>query len=229
MLKERIASLDEVPEALREHYGPAEDGQGGFQLQYDGGALKRALEHERRHRKAAEEQVRQLKGQPAMTPRQQKFLPEAERRLQGLEGEARAAEVAKIEAEMVPLIAAEVAEAERSYQTRIEGQRRTIERLMRQSAATDLVMRIRRPGIEPHVLAALVLDRFELKEEGGEFSVVTKGANGEPMSLEALAEELRATPALAPLVAGSSPEERVAHERKVAETLGQARPNGAAR
>ena len=37
MLRRRIASLDEVPESLREHYAEREDG--GFDLQVDRGGV----------------------------------------------------------------------------------------------------------------------------------------------------------------------------------------------
>ncbi|HXR91080.1 MAG TPA: hypothetical protein VN750_12475 [Steroidobacteraceae bacterium] len=236
-LKHTVASLDEIPEGMREHYGPAEGGN-GFELQIEGaGALVNALRNERQFRKNAEgrareleTQVRQLRALPPrekMTPRE-KFFEDAGKRLAGLEGEALAAEERKLEEEMGPIVEAEVAELRNGFEKQMEARNRTIRRLLRENAANDLVMRIRRPGIEPRVLLPLVLDRFELKEEGGEFSIVTKGANGEPVTLEALAEELRSTPALAPLVAGASEAERVTHAKRVAETLG-VKPNGPAR
>lgn len=163
---------------------------------------------------------------PEPTPRE-KFLQDAARRLVGLEDDAKAAEVAKLEAEMAPLIDAEVAEHGRQLQQRLEGLSRTATRLMRDNAATQVVMRIRRPGIDPTVLAPFVLERLDVQETDGEFSVIGKGPNGEPISLEALAEELRGRSDLAPLVAGACAEEKAAHAAKVAETLGQ-RPNGAA-
>jgi hypothetical protein len=231
-LKEHVASLDEVPEALREHYGPAEDGN-GFELQIgDVGPLRNALRHEKQHRKNAEgrareldTQVRHLRGLPPrekMTPRE-KFFEDAGKRLAGLEGDAFANEQSKLEAEMVPLIAAEIAEHEQGLKQRLDRTRDTIVRLMRERAAMDLVMQIRKPGIAAHVLLPLVLDRFDVQERDGDFAATAKGANGEPMSVEALAEELRANPAFAPLVAGTSEAEKAAHSRKVEETLGRIR------
>lgn len=155
-----------------------------------------------------------------MTPRE-RFMEEAGRRLGGLEGEALEAERAKLEEEMTPLIEAEIAAHRKEQQRQIERRQGTINRLMREQAAMDLVMRVRRPGVEAGVLMPLVLDRFHIEERNGELVTIVKGADDQPISLDALAEELRTTPALAPLIAGASADEKAAHARKVAETLGR--------
>ena len=148
-------------------------------------------------------------------------MEEAGRRLGGLEGEALEAERAKLEEEMTPLIEAEIAAHRKEQQRQIERRQGTINRLMREQAAMDLVMRVRRPGVEAGVLMPLVLDRFHIEERNGELVTIVKGADDQPISLDALAEELRTTPALAPLIAGASADEKAAHARKVAETLGR--------
>jgi hypothetical protein len=50
--------------------------------------------------------------------------------------------------------------------------------------------------------------------------VTILSATGKPTSRNGLIEELRQTPAFAPLVQGASQSEQAAHARKVAETLG---------
>lgn len=189
--------------------------------------VQRLLGHNRRLKDRVKELEAAKHSEPEPTPRE-KFLQEAARRLVGLEGDAKAAEIAKLEAEMAPLIDAEVAEHGRQLQEQIASQQQTIRRAMRERAATDLAMRIRRPGVALHVLTPLLLERFEVQETGEEFTVMVKGPDGQPITTEQLAEELRANPAFGPLVEGSTPQEKAAHAAKVAETLGQ-RPNGAAR
>lgn len=229
MLPERVNSLDQVPAGLREHYGPAEDGN-GFEVQIEGaGALRRVLAIERQHRRNAEgrakeldTQVRHLRGLPKreeMSPREQ-FLEEAAQRLVGLQGDAKAVELRKIEQELTALADAEIGEIQRSGPARVQALQQTVRRLTRESAATEIITRIRRPGVSVDLLMPTVLARLDVEEREGDFVAIGKDASGRPMSLEALVGELRATPALAPLIAGASPEEKAAHARKVAETLG---------
>jgi hypothetical protein len=122
MLKTQIAALEEVSEALREHY--VRNGSGGFRLATDddrAASLRSALDAERQHRKTAENRARELEEQLRIaragkespteeTPRE-KFIRENAPRLKPFASgsDEWKAELAKIEAEMEPLITAEVA------------------------------------------------------------------------------------------------------------------------
>ena len=175
------------------------------------------------------QELEQLPTQPEpepTTPRE-RFLRDAAKRLAGLDGDARASELAKLEQEMAPLVDAEIAERHRQHEEKIARMNGTIRRVMRESAANDVAMRVRRPGVSLDVLVPLIRDRFDVEERDGEFITVVKGADGRPITAAALAAELRANPALAPVVAGASQAEQAAHSARVAETLGQSK--GAAR
>jgi hypothetical protein len=183
--------------------------------------LKHKVQQLLRQNRRLKDRVKELeapKSPTEPTPPREKFLQDAGRRLVGLEGEARTAELAKIEQELQPLVDAELEEIRRTGRGQVEALQGTIRRLVRESAAIDLVARIKRPGIATELLMPTILPRLDVEERDGEFTAVGKGPNG-PLTLEALAEELRATPALAPLIAGASADEKAAHARKVQETL----------
>ena len=190
--------------------------------------LKRQVQQLIRQNRRLKERVKELDaGKTAdtrppgeMTPRE-RFLENAGNRLAGLHGAAREAELGKIKSELEPLVEAELEEIRRNGAKRVEALRSTLQRLTRENAATEIIARIRRPGISADLLMPTVLARLEAQEHEGNFTAVGKGASGEPISLDALAEELRATPALAPFIAGTTAEEKAAHAARVRETLGQ--------
>jgi hypothetical protein len=234
MLKLQVDSLDELPEAMREHYSQAEDG--AFELQIEGaGSLRNALEFERRHRRNAENRARELetqvrnarnglpppKPESEMTPKE-RFLAQAEQRLAKLAygSEEYAAELDRLRKEMEPLISAEVAEHDKQRGAELARLSADHDRIFIEHAARDICGDIGLPGhgdaLLPHVSS-----RLAVKREDGKAVLVVLDREGKPSSatMDALKQELRETQAFKPVLRDAVADE-ARHQRLVAEMLG---------
>lgn len=189
--------------------------------------LQRALTEKKKWQARARELEAQLPTAPKDPSTRDKFLASAAVRLAGLEGDALAAELVKLEAEMAPLIAAEVGEVQAQHVARIESLSKAYVRVRREQAAQAIAADLARPGAAA-VLTPHVLKRIHAEARGDDVELLARDAGGKPMSFEALKQELRSAPGFAPLIAGTTKTEQEAHARKVAESLGQPAPVGPA-
>lgn len=224
-LKIEVNSLDEIDAVMRPHYEKIDDGR--YRLMFDGlDKLKNSEQVERGRRKAAESRVKELETQVAnlrtnpeaskeLTPRE-RFIRENAKRLNGLEGDAYAAEFAKIEQEMQPVIDTEVAETATQHQARLESMNRTIRTEMIKQSALRVAAEISQSGSAP-VLLPLITARLGCEQRGDEWTVFVTDDAGKPTaaSLDALKDELRIAPAFRPLIRGVTEGETAAHARKV--------------
>lgn len=218
-LKLEIDSLDQVHASLREHYEETADGS--FRLKFEG--LEKLKNQSARYKtaearvKELETEVATLRGNPAepaelITPRE-RFIRENAKRLNGLEGEAHAAEFAKIQLEMQPLIDAEVAAATQ-YKTKAERQVAVIRKATIEHEAHRIIADIGQPGattlLLPHVIA-----RLDCEQQGDDWRLSVKDAAGRPTSIDALKEELRTQPQFRSLVRGATESETAARAARV--------------
>lgn len=224
-----IDSLDDIDEMHRQFYEPDPNNDGAYRLKVSGiDKLRNAKNVERDLRKSAENRVRELETQVAdlrgkprpkpeseMTPRE-RFIRENAKRLNGLEGDAYAAEFAKIESEMQPLIDAAVAEYSAKLQARAESLERTCVNARRGHEARAILKDIAESGCA-EILMPHVMERIGVERRGEEWALIVMDATGKPtsMTVDALKDELRDSPAFKRLVKGSTADEAAAHARKV--------------
>lgn len=233
MLKERIAALEDIPESLRDHYAAGPDGD--FELQIEGlDRLRGAKRMEKQKRQNAESRVRELetqlrsartdphqKPESEMNPKE-KFLQQAQQRLARLlpGSEEYRREFAAIEAEMDPLIAAEVEQASKEGRASIDSLADDYARLRREHEARTIIQAV--AGEHAAVLLMPhVLERITVEQRDSEWVVTILDAQGKPTNLEGLRQEFAANSAFAPLLRGESEAEKAAHARRVAEVLGE--------
>ena len=230
-----VTTLDGMEPAVAALYRPNDV---GFELQIDGVEEGDAAALKYKNGQLIGE-IRKLKAklaaQPApekpegeMTPRE-RFFAAGARRLAGLTGEARAQEFAKIEAEMEPLLAAEVEAYGREQESKLEKLRGQTRRLIVEQHAQRIAADIGRPEcapvLLPHITARLGV-RLQGEDGAKDDEAFVVGADGKPSAatIEALKDELRAAPALSPLIRGTSAIEKAAHAKLVAAATGKAPP-----
>jgi len=221
MLKSQIASLEEVPQALREYY--VKRANGGYRLETDGEAnqtLMRALSAERAARKAAELRLAagDKSSEPVWTsPECKEFVMANVNRLDGLTGEAYKAEFAKIEEEMAQLISTTV---QKHWEGKLVKLTAEYVRIRTDHETTALAAKLAKRG-SAEVLRPLIRDRIAVTQrDDGEWEIGYRDAAGNPVAIDALEFELRSDSALAPIIEGVSAADKEAHAKRVAETLG---------
>lgn len=229
MLKSNVDTLDDVPEVLREHYVPR--GSGGFRLETDEEASKslhRALEFERQKRKDAEARLLEVSPPAAAKADDEPewwtasgvkdFVQKNLHRLNGLEGEARAAEFTKIQEEASPLIDAYT---RAPYEAELKHLREEYVRIRGDVEANTLAAKLAVAG-SASALAPFIRERIQVERSGeDDWAVTYRDATGATVTPDVLEFEFRNNAAMAPLFPGNTAREREVHDRKVAETLGR--------
>ena len=159
---------------------------------------------------------------PASTP-WEKFWAEAERRVLGLEGDTRKAELDKINLEAEAMVSSEIGRHQQGLEDRTRKLSDVCIRIGTDRQATALALRLAKHGCAT-VLQPLLRDRITVAlRDNGELDVTYRNAAGATVPMEALEFELRNDASLAPLIEGSSAADKEAHAKRVAETLGQTR------
>lgn len=226
-IRQVVSILDEVPEALREFYHPLSDGRFALDLEEDD-ALKGALRKEREKRLRASDRASQLEEQLRKTGAQppppknplHAFFDKAEDRLVGLDAEARAAELAKIEAEGNALADRLVAEQSEQLEAKANKLRDSLRSTMLRVTAQRLSAELAKHG-HIDVLLPHVASRLDVEEAtNGEFVVHARDATGNRITLDAFSDQLRADVTLAPVLREKSATEVAAYEQKVRAALG---------
>lgn len=222
-----VTSLETVPEALREFYRPVAGGKFALSLVEDA-TLKDAMIAERKKRLRAQERIAELEQQLAKTgtavPQSKNplhdFYDNAAARLVGLDDEARAAELLKIEAEgnaiADQMIAEHTQQAEAKGNTLRDCLRSTILRVTAQRLSAGLAKHGHSDVLLPHVASRLDVE----EAANGELVVHARDAAGGRMTLDAFSDQLRADVTLAPVLREKSATEVAAHEQKVRAALG---------
>jgi hypothetical protein len=241
MLNLKLPTLDDIPEPLRGHY--VEDTiDGGYRLAVEGlddpAELRRAKRAEKDLRLAVEGKNRELsqrvrdleaagatvKDDSKLTPRE-KFMRDAGRRLAGLEGDAYAAEFAKLDAEIDVHLQAEHGAQRAALRAESQKLQNAIRKHSIEQTANAILAEVARHGcayiLRPHVVA-----RLRCEQHGDEWLTLVTDVDGKPMpiSIQDFMDELRHTPSMAPLVRGADASESLAHARKFAAVLGEAPP-----
>lgn len=211
-LKYTVESLDAIDPALREHYTPTPN---GFRLELTGHETAEQLLESKRvdrdGRNSAIEKIIVLEKLAAEAATRQ---TEQDRK------DAQAAErEATRSAEYERENTRKLAEHEAGIQARVASLRAARDGAALDRVAIDLSVKLAVPGshelLLPHVRA-----RLEASDADGVLSVSVKDAS----SYEHLAEQLRADPRFARVIENASPQDRAAHARRVAETLGTPQP-----
>jgi hypothetical protein len=210
MLKYEVQDLADVEEAHRGLYVPIE--AGAFRLDVVGfetaEQLREGLRAEVSAKKAARAELARLEKQAQESAQRQ---AEEEREAAQRRAELEAQFNAKAEQEH----ARKLSEFAAAQQALIDEMRSARDRAAIKWAAESLAERIARPGCM-ELLLPHVRDRLIVQEDGGAYVVGVKDLP----SLDDLAAELFANPAFERIIKGASAQERAAHARRVAETLG---------
>lgn len=195
----------------------------------DVGGLRRHLRKVLGEVKKWKEKARALeankpKPESEMTPAERfdaasnQFWVDNAHRMTGLTGDAREAMGAALVDEYMasPFVKQNLESIRSEGNARLEKLNANLQRLTRESAARSFAMSIAKPGCA-EALLPIVLNRLGCEERGDDMAIFVTGADGKPSgaSLDALADELRATPAFKPVIAGATAEEVEAHARKV--------------
>lgn len=151
------------------------------------------------------------------------FFAAAEQRLAGLKrgSDEYNTELSAIEAELGQLDGTRIAEIDRASQARLDALMRGARKATIEQAAHRIVSEIAIKGCHAALLPT-VIARLDTEQRGDDLVVVVNDEAGKKstMSLEDLADEFRATPALRPVVRSSTADAE-GHARRVAETLGR--------
>lgn len=181
----------------------------------------------KRHMRRLLGEIRKLKGKPATeevdeTPRD-KFIRENAPRLKPFEAGTPQwqAELDKIMADMEPILAAEGERHGAELQAKVARLSTSIEKETLRQAATRIAVSLAKPGssdvLLPHITA-----RLRTKWDGDECQVEVTGADGDPSSEDSLLAEFREMrPEFAAIVQGASEDDKIAHAKRVAATLGK--------
>ena len=187
MLKVKLESLDGLDESLHSFYKKQDDGS--FALQVDGledtGALKRAKEHEKEQRKAAEAKAREL-----------------EERLEALESEGsrKKGDVEAIDKSWK----AKYDKLQSEMQAQVDAAKGQIRKLRVDNVAQEMAAALSIEG-SAKVLLPHIQSRLDMEERDGEFVTVVKDAQGKAsaLSLDELREEFANDKAFAHIIVGS--------------------------
>jgi hypothetical protein len=145
------------------------------------------------------------------------FFAEAQKRLDGLSGLAYETEWTRIDREMQDLVREHFTASQRAKCESLED---SYVDARREHEAREIMKKVAKPGAET-LLLPHVINRIAIERNGDEWTVSARSSTGAVTTLEVLAKELAEAPELALLTRGATPEERAAHARKVAETLGE--------
>lgn len=186
-LKMQLDNLDGVDEALHDLY---EERDGKFHLNLDGyedpAALKRAKDHEKKARQAAEQQVRDLTTQVEELTEKVNEIGDDKNRKKG--------DVSALEQSYKD----KIAKLEEKHQTELQGRDAQISKLLVDNVADTMAAEL---SDAPELLSDII--RKRLKAENGETRVLD--ANGElsATTVDELREEFRANKKYAAVIRGS--------------------------
>lgn len=189
--------------------------------EHDVEGLRRHMRRLLGEKKKLQAVVRELKAPKELTARA-KWIQEQVKRLSPFEpgSDEYKAAFASIEAEMQPLIDAEIAELRKADNAQLERMAAYHDRISIEQQARRLAGEICIPGYHavflPHITERLVVERRD-----GQPVFVVLGPDGKPSgaTLDQLKEELRADPAFGPVLRDGVAEEAT-RQRKVREMLG---------
>lgn len=187
MLKRKIAKLEDVKEEFRSLY--KEDGAGGFVLmiegddQEDAGALKRAKDHEKEARKAAEKEAKELRD------KLDEITAGAARKTGDIEALEKSwgEKLSKREAELLK---------------EIEGRDGHLNKLLVDNVAQSLAAKL---SVSPAVIMPHIKSRLqaEFKEGAGVTRVLDATGKPSAMTLDELEAEFRGNKDFAPIIIAS--------------------------
>jgi hypothetical protein len=152
----------------------------------------------------------------------EKFIRENAGRLQRLESGSEAWKdmLAKIEAEMEPLLKAEGEKYGAEQQAKVARMTAAVEEISKRKTAERIASGLARPGMRD-LLLPHVLERVAVKWDGDECVAFFTAADGGEVSEPGLVAEFRELrPEFANVVEGASTDDKIAHARRVAATLG---------